>query len=184
MPQPEFIRADPVADRAGLIELNVEYLSWVFGEVEKSFGVPVDEVAGMPVIEYVPTVIDKICGSPPPQGIFYLIRVNGQLAGMGGLRRLWHEAAEIKRIYVRPAFRGMKLGETILKRLLSDATAFGYKAAYLDSGLFMTSAHRLYAAHGFVDCHAYAGVEVSSTFHGRWRFMQRPLPGGEPFNIT
>lgn len=170
-----FSRADPAADRADLIALNVEYLSWVFGEVEKSFGVPADEVVGMPVRDYVPTVIDKVCGAPPPNGIFYLIRVNGQLAGMGGLRYLSDQAAEIKRVYVRPEFRGMKLGGQILARLLSDAAAFGYQAAYLDTGLFMTAAHRLYEAFGFVDCPAYQGVEVPSTFHAQWRFMKREL---------
>lgn len=170
-----FIRADPLADRADLIALNIEYLSWVFGEVEKSFGVPADSVVGMPVRDYVPTVIDKVCGAPPPKGVFYLVRVNGQLAAMGGLRYLSEQGAEIKRVYVRPAFRGMKLGQLILERLLSDAAAFGYQAAYLDTGLFMTAAHRLYEAHGFVDCPAYEGVEVPSTFHSEWRFMTREL---------
>lgn len=175
MSQVEFIRADPLADRADLIQLNIEYLSWVFDEVEKSFGVAVDAVAGMPVGEYVPTIIDKVCGAPPPAGIFYLLRVDGRLAGMGGLRYLSPEAAEIKRIYVRPEFRGMKLGQQILERLLSDATSFGYQAAYLDTGLFMKSAHRLYEDYGFLDCAAYEGVEVSPVFHGQWRFMRRPL---------
>jgi len=170
-----FSRADPRTDRADLIQLNVEYLSWVFGEVEKSFGVPADAVVGMPVRDYVPTVIDKLCGAPPPKGIFYLIRVNGRLAAMGGLRYLSEHAAEIKRVYVRPDFRGMKLGEQILERLLSDAAAFGYQAVCLDTGMFMTAAHRLYESHGFVDCPAYEDVEVPSTFHAHWRFMKRTL---------
>lgn len=180
----EFMRADPLADRADLIALNVEYLSWVFGEVEKAFGVPSDEVVGMPVGDYVPTVIDKLCGAPPPKGIFYLVRVDGQLAGMGGLRYLWDRAAEIKRVYVRPDFRGIRLGERILERLLADAAAFGYTAAYLDTGLFMTAAHRLYESYGFTDCPAYEGVEVPSTFHGSWRFMRLALQDGVASTIT
>lgn len=184
MQQPEFICADPVADRAELIALNVEYLSWVFGEIETMFGVAADAIVGMPAREYVPTVIDKVCGAPPPEGVFYLVRVDGQLAGMGGLRCLWNGASEIKRIYVRPGFRGMQLGARILDRLLADAARFGYQAVYLDSGLFMTAAHRLYEARGFADCPAYAGVEVPSTFHGRWRFMRLALHGDASGSIS
>jgi GNAT superfamily N-acetyltransferase len=175
MSQTELIRADPLKDRAELIELNIEYLSWVFGEVGRSSGIGADAVVGMPVGDYVPTVIDKVCGAPPPDGIFYLIRANGRLAGMGGLRRLSRETTEIKRVYVRPAFRGMRLGEQILERLLSDALSFGYQTACLDTGPFMQAAHRLYEQYGFVDCQPYDGVEVPAAFHDQWRFMQRSL---------
>jgi GNAT superfamily N-acetyltransferase len=169
------VRADPVANRAELIELNVEYLSWVFAGIEGLSGVPAATIVGMPVAQYVPTIIGKVCGDPPPRGIFYLIRVDGRLAGMGGLRYLWDGAAEIKRLYIRPQFRGMQLGASMLERLLTDAASFGYGAAYLDTAPFMGSAQRLYELHGFVDCAAYPGVEVPSEFHRQWRFMQRKV---------
>ena len=175
MPNPELIVANVASYRAELIQLNVEYLSWVFTEIESLFGVPVNEVVGMPIRDYVPGVIDKVCGDPPPKGIFYLVMAENQLAGMGGLRLLRPEVAEIKRIYVRPEFRGRKLGELTLNRLLDDARGFGYKRIFLDTGVFMTSAHRLYEASGFTDCTAYEGVEVPTEFHSRWRFMERVL---------
>ena len=175
MPHHEFIVANVASHRDELIQLNIEYLSWVFTEIESLFGVPVNEVVGMPVRDYVPTVIDKVCGDPPPKGIFYLVMADNQLAGMGGLRFLRPEVAEIKRLYLRPEFRGMRLGERTLSRLLADARAFGYKGVCLDTGIFMTSAHRLYEANGFSDCAAYEGVEVPTEFHSRWRFMERTL---------
>jgi len=150
-------------------------MSWVFQEVEKLFGVPKEKIVGVAASEYVPTVIDKVCGDPPPKGVFYIVKIGGQLAGMGGLRHLRHGVAEIKRIYFRPTFRGMHLGETMLKRLISDATDFGYREARLDTALFMTFAHRIYETNGFVDCSAYEGVEVPAEFHSRWRFMRRKL---------
>ena len=175
MPNPEFIVASVASHRDELIQLNVEYLSWVFTEIESLYGVPVDEIAGMPVCDYVPGVIDKVCGDPPPKGIFYLVKVGNQLAGMGGLRFLRAGVAEIKRIYIRPEFRGRKLGELILNHLLDDARAFGYKSVCLDTGLFMKVAHRLYEANGFSDCAAYEGVEVPAEFHSHWRFMECTL---------
>jgi GNAT superfamily N-acetyltransferase len=155
--------------------LNVEYLSWVFEGIQELFGVPSDQVVGMPASEYVPGVIDKVCGDPPPRGVFYLVKVDGELAGMGGLRHLRAGVAEIKRIYFRPEFRGLKLGERMLGQLLTDAQDFEYQRVCLDSALFMKSAHRLYEANGFSDCTAYEGVEVPSEFHSRWRFMERAL---------
>lgn len=171
----QFIPANVATHREELIQLNVEYLSWVFSGIENLFGVPADQVVGMPATDYVPGVIDKVCGDPPPKGNFYLVKVNDQLAGMGGFRCLRAGVAEIKRIYFRPEFRGMKLGEHMLGRLLADAKAFGYRSACLDTALFMTSAHRLYENNGFADCAAYEGVEVPAEFHQRWRFMERAL---------
>lgn len=169
-----FSRADVRRDRAQLVELNVEYLAWVLAEVEQHFGVPAQSVVGMPAHEYVPTVIEKVCGASPPAGVFYLVTVDGELAGMGGLRGLG-TAAEIKRIYFRPAFRGRGLGEAMLNRLLADAAAFGYGRVLLDSGPFMGAAQCVYQRNRFVDCEAYPGVEVPEKFHSRWRFMQRSL---------
>jgi GNAT superfamily N-acetyltransferase len=74
---------------------------------------------------------------------------------MGGIRHLREGAAEIKRVYFRPSYRGNKLGETMLKRLLSAAHAFGYGRVFLDSGPFMTTAHKAYEACGFADCQPY-----------------------------
>src|SRR5947207_2073212 len=107
----EFICADIAVHRGDLIELNVEYVSWVLAGIAKLFAVPADQILGMSAAEYVPTVIDKLCGASPPTGVFYLVRVDGRLAGMGGLRSLGKVDAEIKRIFFRPEFRGQRLGE-------------------------------------------------------------------------
>lgn len=175
MPHTEFIAASASTHRAELIALNVDYMSWVFAGVQARFGIPADEIVGMPASEYVPGVIDKICGDPPPKGVFYLLRVDDRLAGMGGLRYLSAGVAEIKRIYIRSEFRGLGLGEGMLHRLCGDAQAFGYRRACLDTAPFMQSAHRIYEACGFSDCVAYEGAEVPPEFHSRWRFMERAL---------
>jgi ribosomal protein S18 acetylase RimI-like enzyme len=175
MPRSEFIAADPRIHRDALIELNVEYVSWVLVGIEQLTGVPADRILGMPAREYVPTVIEKVCGEPPPRGIFYLVEVDGKLAGMGGLRPLGSGAVEVKRVYFRPEFRGMKLGDAMVERLIADAQSFGYERARLDTAPFMKAAQGIYERHGFTDCAAYAGVEVPAEFHTRWRFMERLL---------
>jgi ribosomal protein S18 acetylase RimI-like enzyme len=162
---PRFRMADPIADRQALLDINIEYVSWVFAEIEKSFSVPARDILGMEVADYVPTVIDKVCGDPPPRGVFYL---------MGGLR--WSEdgVAELKRVYVRPSGRGRALGEAVVRRLLADARSFGYRTVRLDTTPFMKSAQALYESLGFVDCAPYP-VEMPPAFQGQLRFMELTL---------
>jgi GNAT superfamily N-acetyltransferase len=171
----DFILANIADHRDELLELNVEYMTWVFERVEALYGARANRVVGRPASEYVSSVIDKACGDPPPTGAFYLATVDDRLAGMGGFRRLRPGVAEVKRIYFRPEFRGRKLGDRMLERLLTDAQAFGYRRLCLDTGPFMQSAHRLYERHGFSDCAAYEGAEVPPELHSGWRFMERWL---------
>jgi GNAT superfamily N-acetyltransferase len=175
MPHIEFIIANIASHKRELIDLNIEYMNWVFAGVESHFGIPADAIVGVPAAEYVPTVIDKVCGDPPPKGVFYLVKVDGKLAGMGGLRYVRDGVCEIKRVYIRPEFRGMKMGDAMLSHLLADARDFGYARVCLDTGPFMKSAHRLYEAGGFTDCAAYVETEVPAELQTRWRFMERTL---------
>jgi len=166
--------ADPVADRAALLALNVEYVSWVFAEIEAMSGMTARAILGAEVADYVATVIDKVCGDPPPRGVFYLVEDGGELLAMGGLRRSEDGIAELKRVYVRPAGRGRRLGEAIARRLVEDARAFGYRRVRLDTLPFMQSAQALYAAMGFVDRAPYP-VEMPEAFHAHIRYMELAL---------
>ena len=174
MTAPIFRLADPVADRAALLAINIEYVAWVFAEIEKMSGIPARDILGMEVVDYVPTVIAKVCGDPPPLGAFYLVEEAGQVLAMGGLRRSEDRVAELKRVYVRPAGRGKRLGEALTTRLVADARAFGYRTIRLDTLPFMGSAQALYEAMGFVDCAPYP-VEMPPAFQGRLRFMALAL---------
>ena len=95
--------------------------------------------------------------------------------GMGGLRKAGKGVAEVKRIYVSPASRGAGLGEKILDRLVSDARAFGYRELLLETGPFMTSAHRIYEAAGFEGTQPFAEAEVPEVLRHDWRFMSCKL---------
>ena len=171
---PTFRIADPVADRAALIALNIEHVSWVFSEIEKMAGLTAREVLGAEAADYVPTIIDKVCGDAPPDGLFYLVDMDGALVAMGGLRRSAEGIAELKRVFVRPAARGHRLGEAITRRLIDDARRFGYRAVRLDTLPFMHAAQALYGSLGFVDCPPYP-IEMPESFRDHVRYMQLAL---------
>ncbi len=159
--------------------LHAEYLGWVGAQMAEHLGRPAQDRAdgadGDANADAGAAVLAQLCGQAPPEGVFYLLHQQGQLAGMGGLRRLDAGVAEIKRLYLRPAFRGQGAGDALVARLLQDAAAFGYQRLCLDSAPFMHAAHRLYRRHGFSDCPPYPGTEVAPQLWGPWRFMARAL---------
>ena len=169
-----FRLADPVADRQALLDLNIAHVAWVFGEIEKASGVTARDILGMAIEDYVPTVIEKVCGEPPPRGAFYLVELDGQAMGMGGLRHCEDGIAEMKRVFVRPEARGHRLGEAIAARLVADARVFGYRRVRLDTMPFMGPAQALYERMGFVDCAPYP-IEMPAAFRSGIRYMELAL---------
>jgi GNAT superfamily N-acetyltransferase len=170
-----FEPADAHRDHAVLTELNVEYLDWLDANIRRDFGMSLPSLLGQPIHDYVAATLDKLCAAELPEGVFYIVHSDGRVAGMGGVRRTSSGASEMKRVFVRPDQRGGGLGIAIVKRLISDAESFGYTSMQLDSGPFMTSAHRLYESEGFRDRPIYDDAEVPSELHHNWRFMERSL---------
>jgi putative acetyltransferase len=95
----------------------------------------------------------------PPAGQLLLAMVDGELAGCGAFRPLpdadYANACEMKRLYVRPAFRRFGLGRLMAQRLLDDARRAGYSTMLLDTLDDMESARELYASLGFDDVPPY-----------------------------
>ena len=88
-----------------------------------------------------------------PRGALFLARVDGAVAGCVALRPLeasdYPDAAEMKRLYVRPAFRGLGLGRQLAEAALDAARQAGYATVLLDTLDDMESARALYEDLGF-----------------------------------
>jgi GNAT superfamily N-acetyltransferase len=91
----------------------------------------------------------------PPNGELLLARVDGEPAGLGGVRHLDTEIAEVKSMYVAPAFRGIGLGRQILARLDEIALEHGCRALRLDTSDYLTPAVGLYRSAGYRKVPAY-----------------------------
>jgi ribosomal protein S18 acetylase RimI-like enzyme len=94
-----------------------------------------------------------------PQGVLLLAHVDGELAGCGAMRPLPDcdhlDACEMKRLYVRRAFRRFGLGRLLAQALLDRATAVGYSSMLLDTLDDMEAARGLYASLGFEEVPPY-----------------------------
>lgn len=86
-------------------------------------------------------------------GRLYLALVDGAVAGCGALRRLTDvdhiDACEMKRLYVRRAFRRFGLGRMLAQALIDAAREIGYSNLLLDTLDDMEAARELYASLGF-----------------------------------
>ncbi len=107
-----------------------------------------------------------------PDGRLFLARVDCQSAGCVALRRFDETRAEMKRLYVRPGYRGMQLGRLLAERAIDAARSAGYAAILLDTLGTMDRAKQLYHQLGFVEIEPYYDSPVIGT-----TYLQLPLAG-------
>ncbi|HKY22841.1 MAG TPA: GNAT family N-acetyltransferase [Vicinamibacterales bacterium] len=91
----------------------------------------------------------------PPAGALLIARDGEAVAGCVGLRPLRSEICEMKRLYVRPAFRGRHLGRRLAVAVATKARQLGYHTMVLDTLASMQAAHTLYVSMGFRPAESY-----------------------------
>ena len=107
-----------------------------------------------------------------PHGRLYLAMVDGEVAGCIGLRRIDDTYCELKRLYVRPAFRGLRIGGMLVERILDDARAIGYEANLLDTLPFLKTAIAMYRKYGFYEIPSYNNSPMDNLV-----YLRRDLQG-------
>lgn len=80
---------------------------------------------------------------------FFVARYERETAGCAGLKLFGEEYGEVKRMYVRPAHRGLGLGKAMLNRLAEYARQGGVYVLRLETGIYQTEAVGLYERFGF-----------------------------------
>jgi putative acetyltransferase len=112
-------------------------------------------------------------GSYAPPGGRLLIATHGsEPVGCVALQAVDASRCEMKRLYVRPAARGLGVGRALVSLLLDQARAIGYSQIVLDTLPSMTEAQRLYEQLGFRDVIAYRANPVAGT-----RYLGKSLAG-------
>jgi len=149
-------RAESAADMAMARTLFLEYAAWL--EVDLCFQGFAAELAGLPG------------AYAPPAGALLLAEAGSEVAGCVALRRLAADPAgitcELKRMWVRPGFRGLGAGRRLLEAALDAGRAAGYRSIKLDTiPAKMPAAVALYRELGFVDCAPYYASEIEGTLY-------------------
>ena len=144
---PTIVQVNSPAEIRAVRALIREFTGWAFALIEGSKDAPTfrgleEELSTLPGVY------------APPTGCLLLATLGGRPAGCVALKPHGLETAELKRLYVRPDFRGMKLGEQLVTALIDRARGLGYRRIVLDSHVSMTRAHAIYRARGFEDVDA------------------------------
>jgi putative acetyltransferase len=104
----------------------------------------------------------------PPGGVLLLASDDGEAAGCAALRRLDTESGEMKRMYVRDAYRGSGLGRRLAYAVIAEAKSRGYRRLLLDTLPKLTTAIGLYRSLGFRESAPY---------------LEAPTPGAVCFEL-
>jgi putative acetyltransferase len=99
----------------------------------------------------------------PPVGALLIAQRAEQVAGCVGLRPLDAQTAEMKRLYVRPGFRGAGLGRVLVEAVVHAARVARYRELRLNTLASMESAQALYRQLGFVEIPAYGEKHLPGT---------------------
>lgn len=102
---------------------------------------------------------------------FFVARLAGDVAGCGGVQHYTDGYGELKRMYVRPAFRGRGVARALLERLAAQALRDGAAALRLETGIHQHEAIALYVSAGFREI----GPFGPYTEDPNSRFFEKPL---------
>lgn len=91
----------------------------------------------------------------PPQGLLLLANYQGQLAACVAIRQLEESICEMKRLYVRPEFRGLGIGRALAQLVIEQTRTMGYTVVRLDTAPSMEPARALYTSLGFKNISPY-----------------------------
>jgi GNAT superfamily N-acetyltransferase len=169
MTQISILQAQLPAEAQRVKELFWEYLTWANGMNDQEFGLRLD------IAKMLEEDVADLGKFMPPDGRLLLAQDNGFTAGCVCLKKLNSSIGEVKRLYVKPAFRGQGIGKMLVGKLLEEARKVGYRMIRLDSTRYMANAHDLYRSFGFQEIAPYPESEIPKEYHVHWIFMELSL---------
>ena len=169
----KFVPFDLKVHKEEYRQLNVELIEWIADQLKKNYQIDSVSIVGQTIPEYVDNHLEELASLKPPDGIIYLLLADGNVEGMGALRKLSHSIGEIKRMYIRPAYRGRGYGKQILNKLLEVGREFRCSSFLLETGKFMTVAQQIYKSVGFVEREEYPESETPTMLRQYQLFMEK-----------
>jgi putative acetyltransferase len=112
----------------------------------------------------------------PPRGRLLLARWNRETAGCVALRSLGNDICEMKRLYVRPAYRSHGIGRALVDQIIEEGSRLGYSSMRLDSLPSMQRALQLYRELGFQEISPYTKNPVPGAVFLELTLSRQPTP--------
>ena len=140
-PQLALVEVTSEAQLAHVRALFIQYVEWL--NIDLAFQHFEEELAALPG------------AYAPPSGLLLLATYGVRVAGCAALRQIKGDICEMKRLYVRPGFRGKGIGKALANAIVARARALGYARVRLDTLPWMDAAIVLYRSLGFGEIEPY-----------------------------
>jgi GNAT superfamily N-acetyltransferase len=167
------VRFDPAKHTDEYVKMNIELMSGYRDQLLEQYSIDSEAMQGQTVETYVKENTEFLTSLKPPIGIIYIIEIDGKIAGTGAIKKFRESFGEIKRMYVRPEFRGNGYRKLLMKKLLETGREYGWRSFILDTPKFAYAAHGLYRSVGFNDREPYPESEVPQPFIPYWMYMEK-----------
>ncbi|MFX0108448.1 MAG: GNAT family N-acetyltransferase [Candidatus Hodarchaeota archaeon] len=156
-------------------EMNFEFIRWSHEQILAHHGVDMSQGSDGNAREYVEQMVDEFLALEPPAGFVLVLEVDNKVAGMGLIKTIGEGIGEVKRMYIRPRYRGKGYGHEIMRMLVTRAKELGYSTLRLETADFMPAALRVYHSAGFKERGEYPRGEVPEWYRPFCIFMEKTL---------
>ena len=150
---------------------NLEQARILWREYADFLKVCFAERSGLPSFEeyfkkYEEEVNSRLPGDySPPDGCLLLAMYQGKTAGCVALRDFGNGVCEMKRLFVRPEYRGLGIGKALAKAVVEQGRNMGYQSMCLDTNRRMVEATALYKSLGFREIAPYEYFDVEGMLY-------------------
>jgi GNAT superfamily N-acetyltransferase len=173
-----FVPLDITIHKDVFVQLNIELITWIADQLRMNYQIDAVSMIGQTIPQYIDAHLEDLARAAslkPPDGVIFLLVAEEKIAGMGAHRKLCDGIGEIKRMYIRPRYRGRGYGKQMLKKLLTVGREIGYSTFLLETSKFMAVAQHIYTSAGFVEREEYPASETPPILRRYQLFMELKL---------
>jgi ribosomal protein S18 acetylase RimI-like enzyme len=157
-----------------IVQFTIELLQGYDDQLRKNYQIDSVSIIGQSIQKYVNDhLIENFIKIKPPNGIIYMLEVNGNAVGMGAIEKLSDKVAEVKRQYIRPQYRGKGYGKKLFNKVLDSGRKYGCSTFRLSTPKFAHAAQHIYKSAGFKEIKAYPETIIPPIFHKYWLWMEK-----------
>ena len=169
----EFVPFDPNVHMEEFYQMNIESMTWHQEQALQDYQVDLLSILGINTIkDLVDGWFEDFAGLKPPEGIVYIIEVDGEVAGMGALRKVSDDTGALYRMYTRPQYRRRGFARQMLEKLMEAGRELGCSTFWLRTPKFSVAPH-LYRSVGFEETDYPESMRMNPKIQPYWFFMEK-----------
>ena len=169
----DFVPFDLEVHRDEYIQMNIEYLERNLDDLDENFQIDSRAMVGRTAQEMAQGILGAYKDLKPPEGVLFILLVNGNVSGMGAIKKLSETVGELKSMYIRPEVQGKGYGKKMVSKLLETGEELGCSTFRLDTSKFMVAAQHIYRLAGFRERDKYPRSDVSAQWESYWMWMEK-----------